>query len=153
MSVAFRRDSDEEHLEPAFELPIPTGPNLVTPRGLRLIEARERELEAALVAATDDAERKALKRDLRYWNTRHITAEVVPPPAGDKVEIGVRVELLLGEKPKALTLVGHDEADPAAGLIAYNAPISRAMRGARVGDRIRNSSLGSSRPSQAPAVA
>ena len=34
MSVAFRRDSDEEHLEPKFELPIPAGPNLVTLRGL-----------------------------------------------------------------------------------------------------------------------
>ena len=31
MSVAFRRESDEEHLEPKFELPIPPGPNYVTP--------------------------------------------------------------------------------------------------------------------------
>ena len=37
MSVAFRRESDEEHLEPKFELPIPPGPNLVTARGLALI--------------------------------------------------------------------------------------------------------------------
>ena len=40
MSVAFRRESDEEHLEPKFELPFPPGPNLVTPRGLALIEGR-----------------------------------------------------------------------------------------------------------------
>ena len=39
MSVAFRRESDEEHLEPKFELPIPPGPNLVTPRGLTLVFA------------------------------------------------------------------------------------------------------------------
>ena len=37
MSVAFRRDSDEEHKEPRFELPIPPGPNYVTERGLALI--------------------------------------------------------------------------------------------------------------------
>ena len=37
MSVAFRRDGDEEHLEPKFEIPIPPGPNLVTARGLALI--------------------------------------------------------------------------------------------------------------------
>ena len=37
MSVAFRRESDEEHLEPKFEIPIPPGPNLVTARGLALI--------------------------------------------------------------------------------------------------------------------
>ena len=33
MSVAFRRESDEEHKEPRFELPIPAGPNLVTEDG------------------------------------------------------------------------------------------------------------------------
>ena len=37
MSVAFRRESDDEHKEPEYELPIPVGANLVTPRGLRLL--------------------------------------------------------------------------------------------------------------------
>ena len=55
MSVAFRRESDEEHLEPKFEIPLPPGPNLVTARGLAAIRARVAELEAA-VAATTDAE-------------------------------------------------------------------------------------------------
>ena len=45
MSVAFRRESDEEHKEPKFELPLPPGPNLVTPRGLALIEAKVVELQ------------------------------------------------------------------------------------------------------------
>ena len=40
MSVAFRRESDEEHLEPKFEQPIAPGPNLVTARGLRLLGER-----------------------------------------------------------------------------------------------------------------
>ena len=43
MSVAFRRESDEEHLEPKFELPIPPGPNVVTQRGYHLIGARVSE--------------------------------------------------------------------------------------------------------------
>ena len=51
MSVAFRREGDDEHLEPKFEIPIPPGPNLVTARGLQLLEAKVAELEAAL----DDA--------------------------------------------------------------------------------------------------
>ena len=55
MSVAFRRDSDEEHLEPKFELPIPAGPNLVTARGLRLIEERVAGLEALIADSTDPA--------------------------------------------------------------------------------------------------
>ena len=46
MSVAFRRESDEEHLEPKFELPIPPGPTLVTARGQAQIRARVAELEA-----------------------------------------------------------------------------------------------------------
>jgi hypothetical protein len=40
MSVAFRRESDDEHKEPEFELPIPVGANLVTPRGARLLTFR-----------------------------------------------------------------------------------------------------------------
>ncbi len=52
MSVAFRRESDDEHLEPRFELPIPAGPNLVTAAGPALIAARVAELEAAAAAAS-----------------------------------------------------------------------------------------------------
>jgi len=134
MSVAFRRESDEEHLEPKFELPIPTGPNLVTARGLALIEARIAELEAGLAGLDDPAEVATVQRDLRYWNTRRITAELAPAPAGDKVEFGTRVRVLLNGKPKTLAIVGDDEAEPAKGLLSFNAPLSRAMLGAEVGD-------------------
>jgi transcription elongation GreA/GreB family factor len=133
MSVAFRRESDEEHLEPKFELPIPPGPNLVTARGLALIDERIAALEASL-EGVDPAAAAAIQRDLRYWTTRRITAEVAPAPAGDKVELGTRVKVLLHGKPRTLTVVGDDESDPAAGLISFNAPLSRAMLGAEVGD-------------------
>ena len=59
MSVAFRRESDDEHLEPKFELPIPPGPNFVTPTGLAQIEARVAELEAVLEAASDAPARRS----------------------------------------------------------------------------------------------
>lgn len=35
---------------------------------------------------------------------------------------------------RTLTLVGDDEADAAKGLVGWNAPLARALRGARVGD-------------------
>ena len=70
MSVAFRRESDEEHLEPKFELPIPPGPNLVTARGLRLIEEKVAALEARLAEELSEEERKAVLRDARYWRAR-----------------------------------------------------------------------------------
>ena len=81
MSVAFRRESDEEHLEPKFELPIPPGPNYVTPTGLAQIEARVAELEAAVDAGGSEEAVKALKRDLRYWRQRQSSAIPAPAPA------------------------------------------------------------------------
>jgi transcription elongation factor GreB len=33
-----------------------------------------------------------------------------------------------------VTLVGDDEADAGAGLIGWNSPIARAVRGGRLGD-------------------
>ena len=79
MSVAFRRESDEEHLEPKFELPIPPGPNFVTPTGLAQIEARVVALEAEIAEGGSEEAIKALKRDLRYWQTRQVTAELKTP--------------------------------------------------------------------------
>lgn len=136
MSVAFRRDCDEEHLEPKFELPIPAGPNLVTARGLALIEQRVGELEAALTAAGDEAAVAAIKRDLRYWQTRQITAEIAPIPVGDKVEFGVEARILLNGKPRTFRIVGDDEADPATGMISFKAPLCQAMLGAEVGEKL-----------------
>ena len=134
MSVAFRRESDDEHLEPKFEIPIPTGPNLVTARGLAMIGQRVRDLELTIADLTDDAALTAAKRDLRYWQTRQVTAELVPAPSGDKVEFGTSVSFLMGGKPRTLALVGDDEADPAGGLIAFSAPLARALMGAEVGE-------------------
>jgi len=134
LSVAFRRESDEEHLEPKFELPIPSGPNWVTPRGLELIEAKVAEWNAAVAAAADDDARKKAKRDLAYWNTRLSTARLAEPPAEGTVGIGSRVTFHLNGKERMIEIVGHDEADPAQGKIAFSAPLAKAMIGAGAGD-------------------
>jgi transcription elongation GreA/GreB family factor len=127
MSVAFRRDSDEEHLEPKFELPIPLGANLVTPRGLLLIESRVAALESRVRS-------EAEQRDLRYWRSRLATAVVTVPQSVDNVSFGTTVHYLLNGKEQTATLVGHDEADPARRLISFLSPLARAMTGAAVGD-------------------
>jgi transcription elongation GreA/GreB family factor len=134
MSVAFRRESDEEHLEPRFELPIPPGPNLVTPRGRALIAERLAELEAAAAVEPDPEARKPIARDLRYWRTRLATAEAAPSPEEGEAGIGSRVTLRLAGKQRTITIVGHDEADPDAGLIAFSAPLARALMGCTAGD-------------------
>ena len=134
MSVAFRRDGDEEHLEPKFELPIPAGPNLVTPRGLVQIAAKLAELEARLAGLTDEEAIKAVQRERRYWLTRHATAEPAPLPLGDVVAFGCTVAFRMNGKDRAITLVGDDEAEPASGRIAFSAPLARAMMGAEPGE-------------------
>lgn len=136
MSVAFRRESDDEHLEPKFELPIPPGPNLVTTRGFALIAARVDALEAELADLTEENDVKRVKRDLRYWRTRQATAQVMPPPGGSAVAFGSTVTFRMGGKERTVTLVGDDEADPAAGLLSFTAPLSRALMEAEVGDEI-----------------
>ena len=134
MSVAFRRESDEEHLEPKFELPVPPGPNFVTPAGLALIEARVAELETTLDSTSDDEQVKAIRRDLRYWRNRQSTAQIAPPPREGEVGIGSRVTLKLRGKVQVVTLTGYDEADPAKGRIAFSAPLARAILGTSAGD-------------------
>ncbi len=138
MSVAFRRDGDEEHLEPKFEIPIPPGPNLVTPRGLALIDERVAALAAQVESLVDsDAEQGAIdvaKRDLRYWQTRQVTAELVPLPDGETVEIGTCVTFTHKGKQRELAIVGDDEADPAAGKVSFSAPLARALMHAEVGE-------------------
>ena len=136
MSVAFRRESDEEHLEPRFELPIPPGPNLITPRGLAMIEARHDELEARLASDISEDERKAVLRDARYWRHRLASAQLAPAATGDKVAIGTRVTFARNGQSQSLDIVGHDEADPAARRIVFSAPLARALIGAEVGDEV-----------------
>ncbi|MEH6758355.1 MAG: GreA/GreB family elongation factor [Parasphingorhabdus sp.] len=134
MSVAFRREGDDEHLEPKFELPIPVGPNLVTARGLQLIKDRVAALQIDVAAETDETALKIVKRDLRYWNTRQSTAELAPVPSGETVEFGTKVTFTLKGTEKSLSIVGDDEADPAKALVSFSAPISRALIGSEPGD-------------------
>lgn len=136
MSVAFRREGDDEHLEPKFEIPIPPGPNLVTARGRALIGERVAALEAQLGKDADEASLNATKRDLRYWQTRQVTAELAPAPTGETVEFGTTITFKLGGKTRVLSIVGDDEADPASGFISFSAPLSRAMMGAEPGETL-----------------
>ena len=136
MSVAFRRESDEEHKEPRFELPLPAGPNLVTARGLKLLGDKVVELEAAVAAETGAEAKELLKRELRYWHTRQTTAVIAPLPEEDVVGIGSRVRIRLAGKERVIDIVGHDEADPAADRIAFSAPLANALLNAETGERV-----------------
>jgi transcription elongation GreA/GreB family factor len=136
VSVAFRRESDEEHKEPRFELPIPVGPNLVTANGLAQAQARAAKLESLVAEEHDEAKLEAARRELRYWRTRVATARLAPPPPEDEVGFGSRVGFLHDGALRRIDIVGDDEADPSAGRISFSAPLARALIGACIGDRI-----------------
>lgn len=133
MSVAFRRESDEEHLEPKFGRPIPPGPNLVTPTGLAVMQAMVARYDADVAAAPDDETRAVLQRDQRYWQTRLASARLAPAPVDGEAGIGSRVTFLLNGEERRIAIVGSDEAD-GRDAIAFTAPLARVMIGGASGD-------------------
>jgi transcription elongation GreA/GreB family factor len=138
VSRAFVKEDDDARPEVVPEIPVSTAPNLVTARGLRLIEARIAEAEAGLAAQPDEAQTARLRRDLRYWQLRHATARLTAPdPSDPAVQFGSRVTYRNEEgETRTVTLTGEDEADPTAGTIAYAAPVARALTGATAGSSV-----------------
>jgi len=136
LSVAFRRESDEEHREPKFDRPIPPGPNLVTGRGLALIEEAVASLDERLAAEVDAPTREELMRELRYWRLRVATAQVAPPVPEGRVGFGSRVRFRLNGAERTITIVGSDEADPSAGLVAFTSPLAAALMQAAAGESV-----------------
>ena len=139
MSRAFVKEQDVVEALP--DRLISEHANLVTREGLAHIEAQVRRLSAEHAAAQAAEDREAVTstaRDLRYWSSRQMSAEVVTPPDGSRVHFGstVSIERSSGRK-QTFRIVGEDEADPAQGTIPYVAPLARALSGKEVGDVIR----------------
>ena len=73
------------------------------------------------------------------WLSRVMKAAKVVDPAAqgdrDQIYFGATVELAdADDSRRTVTIVGDDESDATNGRIGWNAPIARAMRGAKVGD-------------------
>jgi transcription elongation GreA/GreB family factor len=77
-----------------------------------------------------------LQRDQRYWRTRFATAQLAPPPSGEIVAFDTTVTIEQDGKTRQLAIVGHDEGEPAAGRIAFTAPLAKALIGSEPGDEI-----------------
>ncbi|MGH6886837.1 MAG: transcription elongation factor, partial [Geminicoccales bacterium] len=80
MSRAFVKEDDAG--TPLPDRPISAARNLVTRRGLRLIEQEIARHQRDLARAGADADRDAAgraSRELRYWSARHASAEVAEP--------------------------------------------------------------------------
>ena len=136
MSSAFVRELDDLPRESPPERVVSHHPNFVTSRGMKLIERTLAELDGKIATCDDEAELAWLRRDQRYWCTRHANAQVVEPPeAPEEVAFGTRVTFRRdGGKPESVELVGEDEADPAAGKLSWVSPLAHAMTGAMPGE-------------------
>ena len=134
-------------------------PRFITPEGFARLRTEYEELfgierpkiveTIAWAAANGDRSengdyiygRKRLREiDRRISHLSRImkAAKVVDPaaqPSRDQVRFGATVELADDDdNRRTVTIVGDDEADASVGHISWNAPFSRALIGAKVGD-------------------
>ena len=152
MSSAFLKNetADAPVVIPA-RAPLPPGvTNYVTPRGLALLRAELTELEAehAHFQTTESGDENDRTRQLALLNGRIAnlnqrisSAKVVDSHPQDEVRFGATVVLQtqVGKSAgteRRFTIVGVDEADATQGLIAFTAPIARAMQGKRIGETV-----------------
>ena len=142
MSRAFVKEPEgDAAIDDLPERPVSHHPNLVTSKGLALIEtevARLHREHAAAQAANDRATLARTARDLRYWSSRRASAQVVAPPAdATEAHFGSTVTIERDDgRRQTFRIVGEDEADPARGTLSHASPLARALFGKAVGDRI-----------------
>lgn len=143
MSVAFTREEDlEATAADLVDRPISPHPNLVTKKGLAMIEAELAAAKAAYSAAqvtgSIEADRTAMARatrDLRYWSARRASAQLFEPEADGRVRFGGRFTIERDDgRTQSWRIVGEDEADPAKGSISHVSPLARALLGKREDD-------------------
>ena len=126
MSKAFTKDDrPDEPVVVRHRPSLPEGlPNYVTRRGLQGLRD--------LLATTEPGVRRA------ELEQRIATAVLTPPPADrDEIRFGARVKMRdVDGALREIQIVGVDEADPGKGLVAFLAPLARALLGRRAGDQV-----------------
>ena len=141
LSRAFVNEDSSANSAPDLpERPIAPERNLVTPRGLALMEAELERLQKAYSAELGKDDKTVMAqvmRDLKYWMARRASAELTRPPVdGTEVRFGHCVTLESDKGARSFCIVGLDEADPAAGRLSYISPIARLLLGKSVGDTV-----------------
>jgi transcription elongation factor GreB len=148
MNKAFTKE--DETIAPAMvpaRAPLAAGtPNYVTARGLQKLKDELQQLEderARLPTTTSEAERSRALSHLagrrsaleeRIASAMLVDATKQPR---DEIRFGANVEVRTASgAARTYQIVGVDEADPAAGLIAFVSPIARALLGRRVGESV-----------------
>ncbi len=145
MSRAFvNEDHAAAQASQPVERQVSTHPNYVTASGLAQLQAHVASLQAQHSEQTTrgeaaDSQRLAdIERDLRYFNNRLQSAQVVTPAIStEKVQIGSWVTFVDDrDRQQRVQLVGEDQADAASHLINWASPLGKALLGARIGDEV-----------------
>ena len=143
MSRAFVNEDAGNDRPDLPELPVPPGPNIVTPRGLAALQARiaQRQADLAALKARPDRLDKlpeaAAERDLRWLEARLKAAVVIDSAQHDLTEVAFGLCVTVADPDGVETtyeITGEDEADAPRHRIAPNSPLARALLGAQVGD-------------------
>jgi transcription elongation factor GreB len=134
LSKAFTKDDGPAAPEVARRRPpLPADvPNYVTTRGLLALRDELATLEPVPPGEGHQAA-AARRADLE---ARIGTAVLAPPPIDpDEIRFGARVQVRAHDgQVREVQIVGVDEADPADGLVAFVAPLARALLGRRADD-------------------
>lgn len=139
MSRAFIKEDagDPDELP---ERPLPSSANYVTPAGLDALRRRAVELKAAAAALhSEDKRRRALERDLKYYEARIARAILVETAgrAGEEVRFGAAVRVVEeGGRESTYRIVGQDEAEEGGDKIAWDSSIALALIGGKVGSPV-----------------
>lgn len=145
MSRAFvNEDHAAAQASQPVERQVSTHPNYVTARGLAQLQAQvailqeEHGKQSALGEAADKQRLADIERDLRYFNQRVQSAQVVSATnTTDKVQIGSWVTFADEEdRQQRVQLVGEDQADAAVQLINWASPLGKALLGAHKGEEV-----------------
>lgn len=143
MSRAFVNEDAGNDRSDLPELPVPPGPNILTPRGLAALQTRitRRQADLAALKARPDRLDKlpeaAAERDLRWLEARLKAAVVIDPADHDLSEVAFGLAVTVADpdgRETTYEITGEDEADATRHLIAPNSPLARALLGAQVGD-------------------
>jgi len=145
MSRAFvNEDHAAAQASQPVERQVSAQPNYVTASGLAQLQAHVAALQAqhseqsALGEGQDKQRLADIERDLRYFNQRLQSAQVVTPAIStEKVQIGSWVTFADEEdRQQRVQLVGEDQADAASQLINWASPLGKALLGTQVGDEV-----------------
>lgn len=148
MSKAFTKEDDAgDAVVPRLVSPLSPGArNYLTPAGAARLRSElaglaEGERPALLAARTAEAQERLqhVEQRIAYLEQSLRTAEITPapPPPHDTVRFGATVTV---RDPRGqetdYRLVGVDETDAAGDAVSWQAPIARALLGARLGQSV-----------------